>query len=141
MRWTGWLKRWTSPTRRRRVRRSPADHGVGQAAWIEELEDRVLLAASHPVDLASLDGRSGVQLAGIDLDDFAGEAVSFAGDINGDGIDDIVVGASGADPGMRSKAGESYVVFGQTIEFSGVLDLSTLDGVNGFRLEGQDAGD
>ena len=127
--------------RRRRARRSPAGHGGRQAAWIEELEDRVLLAASHPLDLSSLDGRSGVQLEGIDLDDFAGEAVSFAGDINGDGIDDIVVGASGADPGMRSKAGESYVVFGQTVEFSGVVDLSTLDGVNGFRLEGQDAGD
>ncbi|CCQ52779.1 integrin alpha [Crocosphaera watsonii] len=38
--------------------------------------------------------------------------MSGAGDINGDGFDDILIGASSADPNGNYDAGESYVVFG-----------------------------
>ena len=40
------------------------------------------------------------------------ESVSGAGDINGDGVDDLIIGAYVADPNGNSAAGESYVVFG-----------------------------
>jgi hypothetical protein len=33
-----------------------------------------------------------------------------AGDVNGDGLDDLIVGAYGA----KSSAGKSYVIFGKT---------------------------
>ncbi len=49
--------------------------------------------------------------------DVAGEAVSGAGDVNGDGYDDILVSAEGND----SYAGAAYLVLGPV---SGELDLS-----------------
>ena len=70
--------------------------------------------------------------------------VTAAGDVNGDGFDDILVGAYGADPGsdqFSNRTGETYVVFGSGNGFASSLDLSTLDGSNGFRLDGIDAGD
>ncbi len=39
---------------------------------------------------------SGFVLAGIDEQDFSGFSVSGAGDINGDGIDDLIIGALAA---------------------------------------------
>ena len=39
--------------------------------------------------------------------------MSRTGDVNGDGIDDLIIGAPRADPGGISKAGLAYVVFGR----------------------------
>ena len=67
--------------------------------------------------------------------------MSGAGDINGDGFDDILIGASSADPNGNYEAGESYVVFGAASGFSASLELSSLDGSNGFVLNGIDEDD
>ena len=56
--------------------------------------------------------------------DFFGRSVS-AGDINNDGFDDFIIGASNADPNDASSSGESYVVFGQS-EFDAFVNLSDL---------------
>jgi Ca2+-binding RTX toxin-like protein len=93
------------------------------------------------LDLASLDGSNGFRLDGIDTDDRSGFSVASAGDVNGDGFDDLIVGAFGGDPGDDSSAGESYVVFGSGSGFAASLDLASLDGSNGFRLDGIDPGD
>ncbi len=93
------------------------------------------------LDLASLDGSNGFRLNGIDVSDNSGFSVSGAGDVNGDGFDDIIIGAHGGDPGGGSSAGESYVVFGKASGFAAALDLASLDGSNGFRLDGIDARD
>ncbi len=93
------------------------------------------------LDLAALNGTNGFRLDGIDADDRSGRSVASAGDINGDGFDDIAVGAFGGDPGGDSGAGESYVVFGRASGFAASLDLAALDGTNGFRLDGIDASD
>ena len=100
-----------------------------------------LLAAPDQFDLSTLDGINGFRLDGIDSYDFSGLSVSTAGDVNGDGFDDMLVGAHGADPGGVSSAGETYVVFGSGVAFAASLDLATLDGNNGFRLDGIDADD
>ena len=73
--------------------------------------------------------------------DRSGAAVSTAGDVNGDGIDDLLIGASCADPN-GSYSGASYVVFGGAgVGNGGNLELSALDGTNGFRLSGVAADD
>ena len=69
------------------------------------------------LDLSTLDGSNGFRIDGIDISDFSGRSVSSAGDVNGDGFDDIMIGASGADPGGDTSAGESYVVFGKATGF------------------------
>ena len=42
----------------------------------------------------ALDGTNGFVINGIDASDFSGYSVSSAGDINNDGYDDIIIGAS-----------------------------------------------
>jgi len=96
---------------------------------------------SASFDLSTLNGSNGFRLDGIDSGDLSGGSVASAGDVNGDGIDDIIIGAAGADPNGEFSAGESYVVFGSNAGFSASLDLSTLDGSNGFRLDGINSGD
>ncbi|MEQ1815185.1 MAG: hypothetical protein ABL861_01700 [Nitrosomonas sp.] len=95
---------------------------------------------SATMDLSSLDGSNGFRLDGETADDRSGYSVSTAGDVNGDGFDDVIVGAYRADPNGNSAAGSSYVVFGKASGFSAAMDLSSLNGSNGFRLDGE-AGD
>ena len=99
--------------------------------------------AGGVLDLSMLDGTNGFTLTGIDAYDRSGFSVSSAGDVNGDGYDDLIIGASGADPNGDSQAGETYIVYGGASApgTGGVLDLSGLDGTNGFILTGIDAGD
>ena len=95
---------------------------------------------SPTLDLSTLNGTNGFILNGIAAYDFSGVSVSSAGDVNGDGIDDLIIGAFRADPN-GSESGQSYVVFGNSTGFSPTLDLSTLNGTNGFILNGIAAGD
>jgi len=80
------------------------------------------------VDLSTLLVDEGLRLTGIDPSDFSGASVSTAGDVNGDGFDDLIVGAPNTDPDGESYAGESYVVFGG--DFAGIVDLLGGDGAD-----------
>ncbi|MEL7466495.1 MAG: Ig-like domain-containing protein [Pseudomonadota bacterium] len=70
-----------------------------------------------------------------------------AGDIDGDGVADILVGAPGADAGSAApNKGEAYIVFGGAANFEAidsaespndnVLELFALNGTTGYRLIG-----
>jgi len=96
---------------------------------------------SASMSLSALDGVSGFRLDGATAYDFSGRSVSAAGDINGDGIGDLVIGAYGADPNGNASSGSSYVVFGHSTGFAASLQLSALDGGNGFRLDGVSVGE
>ncbi|MFN7202231.1 MAG: integrin alpha, partial [Aphanizomenon sp.] len=74
-------------------------------------------------------------------DDNLGYSVSSAGDINGDRIGDIVIGSPLSDPNNQSNAGKTYVVFGKTDSFNQTIDISSLNGTNGFVINGAKAGD
>ena len=89
------------------------------------------------LELSSLNGSNGIMTNGAAAGDFAGFSVSAAGDINGDGIDDLIVGAYRADPlGNNSSAGRSYVVFGAP-RLPNPFELSSLNGSNGFVVDGE----
>jgi len=95
----------------------------------------------NPFDLSTLNGLNGFVLNGEAADDQSGRSVSAAGDVNGDGIDDLIIGSAGADPNGNSFAGKSYVVFGADTGLPNPIDLSTLNGLNGFVLNGEAAFD
>ncbi|MBE0625934.1 MAG: FG-GAP repeat protein [Burkholderiales bacterium] len=91
--------------------------------------------AGATLSLSSLNGSNGFKIPGIASADGTGFGISSAGDVNGDGFGDLIVGAYNAKlDGVVT--GESYVVFGRAGDFSAVLDLSLLDGSNGFRIGG-----
>jgi FG-GAP repeat len=86
------------------------------------------------LDLSTLNGTTGFRLDGAAAGDVSGISVASAGDVNGDGFDDLIVGASQADPGGEFS-GASYVVFGKAGGFAETIDLSSLNGTTGFRLD------
>ena len=69
------------------------------------------------VDLTGLAPEDGFIIQGDEANDRAGGSVSAAGDVNGDGYADLIVGANRADVttsdgNTKSDAGEAYVLFG-----------------------------
>ncbi len=54
--------------------------------------------------------------------------------MNGDGFDDLIIRAPRADTSTDSNAGTGYVVFGKASGFAATLQLSALDGSDGFAL-------
>jgi hypothetical protein len=55
------------------------------------------VAESNDIDLATLSSAQGFRILGADANDQSGQSVSSAGDVNGDGFDDLIVGARTAD--------------------------------------------
>ncbi|MFV0512981.1 MAG: hypothetical protein ACK5MY_05020 [Jhaorihella sp.] len=73
-----------------------------------------------------LDGSNGMRLTGTG----ASFQIGGTGDINGDGLRDFVLG----DP--NSGAGNAFILFGRRDGHPAELDLTTLDGSDGYRLQG-----
>lgn len=64
------------------------------------------------LDMLSLDHYKGILINGRSAYDNSGFSVSYAGDINKDGYDDIMIGAPQSSPLSRSAAGSVYIVYG-----------------------------
>ncbi len=94
---------------------------------------------STTIDLATT--AADLTVFGGDADDYLADRFSLAhGDFNGDGIDDILVGApkaSGSD-NARNNAGEAYVILGSS-DVGGTVDIA--EGQQDFTVIGTEAGD
>ncbi len=70
---------------------------------------------------------SDASFRGEDADDHSGHSVSGAGDVNGDGFDDILIGAYGDEDGGGFASGQTYLIFGRSTGWSMDTDLSSAD--------------
>jgi hypothetical protein len=97
--------------------------------------------ATVPVDLSDIAaGRGGFVVNGQSTRETSGVSVAAAGDVNGDGLMDLIVGAPSSDPDGRIDAGRSYVVFGKT-ETTRTQLSAIARGQGGFVINGQSPGD
>ncbi|MCT7951873.1 hypothetical protein NG798_18890, partial [Ancylothrix sp. C2] len=80
-------------------------------------------------------GTNGFVINGIAANDQAGISVSNAGDVNGDGLDDLIVGARNA----NTTTGAAYLVYGKT--GTDAVNLNALTASQGFAIPGTTAAD
>ena len=80
------------------------------------------LGEDKAINLSSAD----YSFIGEEASDAAGVSVYSAGDVDGDGLSDILIGAPYNDD-SHSNAGKAYVILGSSLGSSSTIDLSTAD--------------
>ena len=91
------------------------------------------------IDLGSVEASAGYRILGAAAGEQLGRSLAPAGDVNGDGRQDLIVGAPQASPAGRAYAGAAYIVYGTTATSD--LDLSSLQTSRGVMISGSAAGD
>ena len=82
---------------------------------------------AQSVELSEIEldsNEDGFVINGVSREDRSGYSVSSAGDVNGDGFDDLIIGANFDDPN-GSFSGASFVVFGKAS--GGSVELSEIE--------------
>ncbi|MEM9387001.1 MAG: integrin alpha [Pseudomonadota bacterium] len=93
------------------------------------------------------DGSIGTVLFGAAGGDESGNSVGAAGDVNGDGIDDIIIGAARHGDEELEGVGQAYVVYGRLgglaaeVHLADLLTESGADGSLGFAINGLNPGE
>ena len=113
----------------------------------------VIFGTSDPlpaeIDVSTLDVTEGFVIRGAGAGDNLGFSVSAAGDFNGDGLDDLLIGAPGdldnptgpvdpvGNPVLdQDEIGRVFVIYGQTTGFSAAFDVGAIDQTSGFVVDG-----
>jgi len=92
------------------------------------------------VDLSELDGSDGFTVVRPTTPNYPDARLLAAGDINGDGNHDIAIaGLIDRELPVSStfRMAEAAIIFGQQVPMSGSVDITDIDGVNGFNLQPQ----
>ncbi|TKJ28682.1 hypothetical protein CEE39_09875, partial [bacterium (candidate division B38) B3_B38] len=100
--------------------------GAGPGGRLSAGETYVIFGESFasPTTIDLSTESADITICGDDSNDYTGHAVAW-GDVNDDGYDDIIIGAYGANPGGRYKAGETYIILGKIFSTPTTIDLST----------------
>jgi hypothetical protein len=69
---------------------------------------------------------SNASFIGENAEDSAGISIAGAGDVNGDGFDDILIGANGSDAN-GNESGKAYIIFGKTTNWTMDTNLSDIN--------------
>lgn|GEM_PF-926233 len=115
----------------------------GSPANLSQLDTAGGSPADGSISVANLDGTTGYRFVGA-AQDFAGVSLAGMGDVNGDSIPDLIIGAQ-----QNTLGGESYIVFGGSANFAaldvaggapadGLIALSALNGTTGYRFKTTD---
>lgn len=100
-------------------------------------------AQNYPAlfDQNSLNGTNGFIVYGLNAEDALGTELSFIGDINNDGLEDLAINTEQIEPNGLQLGGTTYVIFGSKKPYPSPFDLTTLNGTNGFIFEGSSEGE
>ncbi len=116
--------------------------GASRSGFLSEGSSYVIFGSDsgypNPLDLATLNGQNGFTIHGNLNFSRSGRSVSSAGDVNGDGIDDVIIGAHATPSNGFSEVGKSYIIFGSKNDFPNPLLLTNLNGDNGFIINGDE---
>ena len=86
------------------------------------------------INLSHLSATQGFNISGPMASALAGYSLCGAGDVNGDGLSDLIIGAYGVNyDNVDSFAGEAYVIYGSEVPI-GNVNLANLDSSIGFTM-------
>ena len=114
-----------------------------KAAWNAILADDPSRPGGKVLDVANLAVADGYRITGEgnQNNSAVGVSVRSAGDVNGDGIEDMIMGSTSWDLNpTTTNSGAAYVVFGKT-GARGNVDLANLTSADGFIIRGTNAND
>ena len=117
------------------------DLAIG-AVYADSFAGQTLVLYGAPILPASADatafsGNLGMRFTDSATFDLSGIALALGGDVNGDGVDDLVIGALGPTDDASNCVGGAFVVFGRTGGWSGAVDVQTLAYGQGARVLGR----
>jgi len=106
------------------------------------------LGGGSNLTISSLAANEAIRFVGEDTGDRLGFSVATAGDVNGDGFDDIIMGATGVENILEDDRGRAYIIFGDSewgagttgdpTSGTGFFLVENLTTDNGFYVEGVD---